>query len=162
MKTKTLMTLVLFLSISYVANSAEKSFPVLTDTLKKTGQYLLFSKTANIEDATIIKNKKSKDQILYIKIGFTKAESNSNAVKTAVLQGNKQYQEANNPTISEVKILKGKYEDMKAEAVTKTSTLYTLTGLEFPLRLSIMFMGETLDFELLESGKWDVDLILKK
>ena len=162
MKTKTLIMLALFLSISYVANSAEKSFPVLTDTLKKTGQYVLFSKTANIEDVTLTKNKKSKDQILYIKIGFTKTESNSNAVKTAVLQGNKQYQDANNPAISEVKILNGKYEDMKAETVTKTSTLYTLTGLAFPLRLNIMFMGETLDFELLEPGKWDVDLILKK
>jgi len=162
MKIKTLIMLVLFLSISYIANSAEKSLPALTDTLKKTDQYLLFNKTANIEEVNLIKNKKSKDQILYIKIGFAKTESNSNTVKTAILQGNKQYQDANNPTISEVKILKGKYEDMKAETVTKTSTLYTLTGLEFPLRLNIMFMGETLDFELLEPGKWDVDLILKK
>lgn len=133
-----------------------------TDTLKKTAEYILLNKTANIGDVFISKNKKSKEQIVYIKIRFATLQSNSNAIKTAVLQGNKQYGENEHPTISSVKILKGKYEDMKGEAATKTASLYTFTKLEFPLHLQVITMGETLDFELLEPGKWDIDLNLKK
>ncbi|WP_231424570.1 hypothetical protein [Pedobacter sp. Leaf250] len=133
-----------------------------TDTLKKTSQYVLYSKTENINDIFISKNKKSKDNIVSVKISFASVQSNSNAIKTAVLQGNKQYGEDNHPTISSVKILKGKYEDMKGEAASKTASLYTFTKLEFPLHLQVSFMGEIVDFELLEPGKWDIDLKLKK
>lgn len=132
------------------------------DTLKKTNQYVLYSKTANINDVFISKNKKSKENIVYVKISFATVQSNSNAIKTAVLQGNKQYGEDYHPTISNVKILKGKYEDMKGEAVSKTASLYTFTKLEFPLHLQVSLMGEIIDFELLEPGKWDIDLKLKK
>jgi len=133
-----------------------------TDTLKKTSQYVLYSKTANINDVFISKNKKSKENVIYIKVSFATVQTNSNAIKTAVLQGNKQYGEDNHPTISNVKILKGKYEDMKGEAASKTASLYTFTKLEFPLHLQVSLMGEIIDFELSEPGKWDIDLKLKK
>ncbi|MET0571132.1 MAG: hypothetical protein ABWZ79_06875 [Pedobacter agri] len=148
----------LLLTNTLVSSASEH----LTDTLKKTNQYILFAKTAKIDDVFFSKNKKSKEEIVNVKISFATAESNSNAIKTAVLQGNKQYGDDNLPTISAVKILKGKYEDMKGESATKTSSLYTFTKLEFPLHLQIVTMGETLDFELLESGKWDINLNLKK
>jgi len=150
------------LALSFQALASENVYFKQTDTLKKTSQYLLISKSENVNEVFISRNKKSKDQILYLKIGIMQADANSNAVKTAILQGNKQYGETMNPTISNVRIIKGKYADMKAEAASKTATLYTLTGLEFPLHLVIEFMGESLDFELLEPGKWDIDVNLKK
>lgn len=150
------------LTLSFHALASKNPYLKPTDTLKKTSKYLLISKSENVNEVFISRNKKSKDQVLYLKIGFMQADVNSNTVKTAILQGDKQYGEAKNPTISNVKILKGKYADMKAEAASKTATLYTLTNLEFPLHLAVEFMGESLDFELLEPGKWDIDVNLKK
>lgn len=150
------------LTLSFHALASKNPYLKPIDTLKKTSQYLLISKSENVNEVFISRNKKSKDQVLYLKIGFMQADVNSNTVKTAILQGDKQYGEAKNPTISNVKILKGKYADMKAEAASKTATLYTLTNLEFPLHLAVEFMGESLDFELLEPGKWDIDVNLKK
>jgi len=51
---------------------------------------------------------------------------------------------------------------MKAETASKTSSLYTLTELEFPLHLQVKILNETIEFELLQPGKWNVDFILKK
>ncbi len=162
---KKLISSVLFcflLTLSFQVFASENLSTKTTDTLKKTSQYILISKTENINEVFISRNKKSKEQVLYLKIGFMSTDANSNTVKTAILQGNKQYGEATNPTISNVKILKGKYVDMKAETASKTATLYTLTNPEFPLHLVVEFMGESLDFELLEPGKWDIDVNLKK
>jgi len=155
------LTLILFLGISLNSFSSEKELFTKIDTLKKTEQYLLFSKTSNINDVFFNKNKKSTESILYFKIGYETEQSNSNAIKTAV-QGGQQYGDANQPTIAEVKILKGKYGEMKAETASKTSSLYTLTELEFPLHLQVKILNETIEFELLQPGKWNVDLILKK
>ena len=132
-----------------------------TDTLQKTNQYLLFSKGENIDNVRFSRNKKSKDETLFINIDYAKTSSGSGVNQTGV-QSPRQFGNADNPTISNVRIILGKYTDMKADAVTKTATLYTLSGLQFPLRLQVFVMGEIIDFELSEPGRWNVDLILKK
>lgn len=158
MKKLTFVFLCVLTSISFTSFASNNA----TDTLKKTSEYALISKTANINDVFISKNKKAKEEVVKIKISFATLQANSNAIKTAVLQGNKQYGEDNHPTISNVKILNGKYEDMKGEAASKTASIYTFSQLKFPLHLQVTTMGEIVDFELLEPGKWDINLNLKK
>lgn len=161
MKTIKLTIVSIFLFLSNQASSSIKYRLIEIDTLQGTTQYHLFSKTSNIESVQFGKSKKSKELILYFKIDYAKAGTNSNENKTGV-QSPRQFGDSTNPVISNVRIITGKYTEMKADAITKTATLYTLTGLQFPLRLQVFFMGEILDFELAEPGKWNIDLILKK
>lgn len=51
------LTLILFLGISLNSFSSEKELFTKIDTLKKTEQYLLFSKTSNINDVFLTKIK---------------------------------------------------------------------------------------------------------
>ncbi|RNL55522.1 hypothetical protein [Pedobacter jejuensis] len=155
------LILVFFLGISLNSFSSEKQSFTKIDTLKKTDQFILFNKTANIGDIFFSKNKKSTEPILYFKIGYTADQTNSNAIKTAV-QGGQQYGETNQPRITDVKILMGKYSEMRAETASKTASLYTLTEIEFPLHLQVKILNETVEFELLQPGKWTIDLNLKK
>jgi len=161
MKIIRLLIASVFIILTHQAFSKVKYPAPVTDTLQKTNQYLLFSKTPDIENVEFSRSKKSKDQLLFIKIDYAKTGTNSSENKTGV-QSSRQFGDSANPTISNVRIITGKYTDMKADAVTKTATLYTLTGLQFPLRLQVFLMGEIFDFELLEPGKWNIDLILKK
>ncbi|UKT62799.1 hypothetical protein [Pedobacter mucosus] len=160
MKIRYLLILGLLLAASFNSYSKNITFNSKVDTLKKTDQYILFNKTAKIENVSFFKNIKSKDQIIYIKIGYGKEQTASNTIRTAI-QGNRQFGEQSQPSISDVLVIKGKYGDMKAETTSTTSSLYTLTEVQFPLHLEIKSMGESFSFELLQGGKWSVDLNLK-
>ena len=160
MKTLIAISLGLFLVYTYPAAAHVNNLKQYSDTLKKTTEYALISKSANVQEVFLKRNKKSTDQIVYLKISLSKDDTNSNTIKTAV-QGSKQYGESVQPTLSNMKILAGKYGDMKAETVSKSASLYTLTDLTFPLHLQAEFMGEKVDFELLAPGKWNIDINYK-
>lgn len=85
----------------------------------------------------------------------------SNAIKGNVIGGKMGENRDNLPLFDKIEILNGKYEDIKVSPDTKYRNLFTLTGLEFPLRLKLKSGLETIDFELLEVGEWNIDIELK-
>lgn len=133
-----------------------------SDTLKKGKNYILYSKTAEVERVAFSKSRKSKDNIVYIRFGFPAPAPSSNSNNTAVLQSNRKYKEDDAlPNFEKIDILKGKYEDIKVSKETKYKNLFTFTGIEFPLRLKLNSGKETIDLEVTEAGEWNLDIELK-
>ena len=144
------------------ASSSMKSFYLQSDTLKKGKNYLLFSKTENIENIRFTKNKKSKENILYITYGFPTPIPSSNTVNATVLQGNRKYKVDDTlPEFEKIDIIAGIYKDIKVEKINALKSLFTFSTLEFPLHLKLKSGVETIEFKLMEAGEWNIEIELK-
>ncbi len=158
-KILTIITLSTLFATSLLANSYDHKI-LLADTIKKSN-YTIFSKAAEIANLSINKNKKSTEEVLTIKFGYPTPMPGNTITATSV-QTSKQYGEKGSaPEIKNVVILNGKYEDMTALKDGARRNKYTLTGLKFPLRLKIVSDIEIIEFELMEAGKWNIDIELK-
>ena len=134
----------------------------LTDTLKKGKNFNLFNKSVNIDRVDISKNKKSAERIVYIRFGIPKPMPTSNTVSGTVLQSNRKYTEDGKlPLFDKIDIIKGNYADIKIDKETNFKNIFTLTNVEFPIRLKLLSGKESVEFELNEFGKWDIDIELK-
>lgn len=151
-----------FIILSFSLNSSAKTnLNLAIDTLKKGKNYTIFSKTDQISSIDITKKKKAKQNEIYIYFGYPTTMPASNAIKGNVIGGKMGENRDNLPLFDKIEILNGKYEDIKVSPDTKYRNLFTLTGLEFPLRLKLKSGLETIDFELLEVGEWNIDIELK-
>lgn len=159
MKYSLLITLMI---LSFSIKSFAKTTPSLQiDTLKKGKIYNLFSKTDQINTVEITKKKKPKQNGIYIYFGYPTSMPTSNAIKGNVIGGKMGESREDLPLFDKIEILNGKYEEIKVSPDTKYRNLFTLTGLEFPIRLKLKSGLETIDFELLEVGEWNIDIELK-
>lgn len=142
------------LSSPAIINHAE----VLADSA-----YKLHSKTAQVENVDFKKNNKSKDKVLYIKIGNSGEVKLNNNLNNTAVQGGQRYKKVDEsvPEFESIKILSGKYEDIKVERSGQSNNVYTLTGLTFPLRLELHTGKEVIDMEVIEAGKWNININLK-
>lgn len=148
------------LFLSFNSSAAKHSFRNPTDTLKKGKNYNLFSKTEKITSVVINKGKKDKENVVFIYFGYPPNIPSSNVVRGNVI-GGKGETRAALPEFDKIDILRGKYEDIKINPDTKERNLYKLSGLEFPLRLKLNYGSESVDFELLEAGEWNIRIELK-
>jgi len=157
------VSIILFAStLTLHAAPLQKEKAVLSDTLKKGKNFILHSQTTNIERVTFGKNKKTKQDVVYIHFGFPTPIPSSNSINGTVLQSNRSYKDEDRlPAFEKIDILKGKYEDIKVSRETKLKNLFTLTGVQFPLRLKLNSGKETIDLELSEAGEWNITIELK-
>ncbi|WP_316772811.1 hypothetical protein [Pedobacter frigiditerrae] len=133
-----------------------------SDTLKKGTNYILFSKSENIESVSFSKSKKSKENIVYIKFGFPTPIPSSNGIQGNILQSNRKYTEDGSvPVFDKIDILNGKYADIKMSKDTNVRNLFKLTDAEFPLRLKLHSGKESIDLEFTEAGEWNISIELK-
>ncbi len=131
------------------------------DTLKKGKNYLLFSKSKNIESVNFSKNKKGKENLVYIRFGFPSPIPTSNAVNATVITSKRYNEDGSIPIFDKIDILKGKYDDIVLDKDTKVRNLYTLKGVEYPLHLKLTSGNESTEIELTEAGTWDISIELK-
>lgn len=163
------MRIILALCVLFTLNIAKastynntKTIYLQSDTLKKGKNYLLFNKTLNIDNVRFTKNKKSKKTILFITYGFPTPIPSSNTVNATVLQGNRKYKADDAlPVFEKIDIINGNYKDIKVEKINAQKSLFTFSGLEFPLHLKLKSGAETIEFKLMEAGQWDIDIELK-
>ncbi|RZK57965.1 MAG: hypothetical protein EOO87_01540 [Pedobacter sp.] len=157
------VSIVLFaFTLTLNASTVQKEKTVQADTLKKGKNFILHSQTANIDRVTFGKNKKTKQEVVYIHFGFPTPVPSSNSINGTVLQSNRSYKDEDSlPVFEKIDILKGKYEDIKLSRETKLKNLFTLTGVQFPLRLKLNSGKETIDLELSEAGEWNITIELK-
>lgn len=132
-----------------------------TDTLKKGNNYALFSKTENIARVDISKNKKQKENKVFIKFGFPTPIPTSNTITSNVISSKRYNEDGSVPVFDKIDILKGKYDDIVVSKDTKFRNLFTISGIKFPLHLKLTSGLETIEFELNEPGQWDISIELK-
>lgn len=156
--------LALFMAFGFAANASalQKNSIVQTDTLKKGKNYILFSKSANIDEVNFSSNKK-KESILVIRYGYPNPGAPTNNINGAIQQSRTNYGEPQAiPVFDKIEIVKGKYEDIKVEKENDLRNRFTLTGLQFPLQLKLTSGKETIEFELQEAAYWNLAIMLKK
>ncbi|MGM9475071.1 hypothetical protein ACS5PU_01525 [Pedobacter sp. GSP4] len=148
---------------------ANRTFATFRSGLKsendttKTALYTVLAKSQNIESVEIRKSKKS-GQIVFITIGKKKLSAvNNNSTGYGVV-GTSESAEVRNqtgPTFDNIEVLNGGYDSIKVDKKSTTQNFYTLTNINFPLRLRLHAGTELIDFELKEPGRWDVDINYK-
>ncbi|RZK52238.1 MAG: hypothetical protein EOO91_19690 [Pedobacter sp.] len=162
MKTFLLLTLLsLTFSLKSNANHLHGFNVHQSDTLKKGKNYILFSKSENVGKADFSKNKKPKENKVYIRFGFPTPIPTSNAINSNVISSKRYNEDGSIPIFEKIDILEGKYEGIVLNKDTKVRNLYTLTDVEFPLHLKLNSGAETIEFELTEAGEWDILIELK-
>jgi hypothetical protein len=124
------------------------------DTLKKGKNY-------NIDRVDISKNKKQKDDKVFIRFGFPTPIPTSNAITSNVITSKRYNEDGSVPVFDKIDILKGKYEDIVVSKDTKVRNLFTISRIEFPLHLKLTSGAEIIEFELNEAGQWDIWIELK-
>lgn len=161
---RTFLALTFFaLFLSFNSSAAKHSFTNPTDTLKKGKNYNLFSKTDNISNVSFNQNKKKKDIIVVIRLGYPTPETQNNTVGGAVQASKSRFAESEPvPVFDKIEILKGKYENIKVEGETYLKNKFTLSELEFPLHLKLISGKDIIELELLEAGFWNLAIELKK
>lgn len=135
---------------------------IKTDTIK-TSTYKVLEKSKNIESVEIRKSKKT-GHIIYITIGRKKLNSANNNSTAYGLVGKSESVEAKSetgPVFDNIEVLNGGYDNIKVDKKSTTQNFYTLTNINFPLRLRMHAGTEYIDFELKEAGRWDVDINYK-
>lgn len=161
---KNLLLLAVFCIGIGFSSSAKNNFTpnhLPSDTLKKGKNYLLISKSENVENVNFSKSKKSKENIVYIRFGFPAPIPSSNVANGQVITS-KRYKEGGIlPVFDKIDILKGNYTEITTAKDTKYRSLFTLTGVEFPLRLKLTSGTDTIDLELTEAGEWNMEIELK-
>jgi hypothetical protein len=161
---KNLLLLAVFCTGLVFSSSAKNNFNVndfALDTLKKGKNYLLFSKSENVENVSFSKSKKSKENVIYLRFGFPAPIPTSNVANAQVITS-KRYKEGGVlPVFDKIDILKGNYAEITTAKDTKYRSLFTLTGVEFPLRLKLTSGTDTIDLELIEAGEWNMEIELK-
>ncbi len=162
------MKKILILSAFFVAISlnslAKSNFSTVilpSDTLKKGKNYILFSKSENIDNVSFSKSKKSKENIVYIRFGFPAPIPTSNSVNATVISSKRYNEGGSIPIFDKIDILKGNYAEIKNDKDTKYRNLFTFTGVEFPLRLKLNSGKENVDLEFTEAGEWNIEIELK-
>ena len=161
---KTILFLTAFcISISLNSFATNHSIPthLKSDTLKKGKNYILFSKSQNIENVSFSKSKKPKGNIVYIRFGFPAPVPTSNAVNATVITSKRYNEDGTIPIFDKIDILKGNYSDIKNDKDTKYRNLFTFSGVEFPLRLKLNSGKENVDLEFTEAGEWNIEIELK-
>lgn len=133
------------------------------DTLKKGKNYVLFSKSKDIQNVIFSKNKKSQAQEVKIHFGLPTAVPVTKSVFSTTIDVEKKYkaEDAAAFVFDGIKIIKGKYSKVETTKETFTRNLFTFTNIEFPLRLLLTSKDQTIDLELVEAGDWDINIELK-
>ena len=146
------------------SSSAKNNFTLndlSLDTLKKGKNYILFSKSENVDNVTFSKSKKPKENNIYIRFGYPAPIPSSNVTNGQVISS-KRYKEGGVlPIFDKIDIIKGNYAEITTAKDTKYRSLFTLTGAEFPLRLKLTSGTDTIDLELTEAGEWNLEIDLK-
>ena len=149
------------MSLSLSAKSDLNFNKLQLDTLTKGKNYLLFSKSDNVDNVTFSKSKKSKENIVYIRFGFPTPVPSSNSVNGTVITS-KRYREGGVlPIFDKIDIIKGNYAEIKNDKDTKYRSLFTFTGVEFPLQLKLISGNDNIYLELTEAGQWNIEIELK-
>ncbi|WP_124557828.1 hypothetical protein [Pedobacter sp. KBW01] len=133
-----------------------------TDTIKTT-TYKVLGKSKNIESVEIRKSKKT-GHIVYITIGKKKLNAINNNSTAYGVVGKSESVEAKSetgPVFDNIEVLNGGYDNIKVDKKSTSQNFYTLTNINFPLRLRMHAGTEYIDFELKEAGRWDVDIKYK-
>ena len=158
---RTLFLSAVFLFMCVYSTSAHLvNPPSRLDTIKKDKNYVLVSKTENVGFLSL-KKLKNPGELLTVRFGFPTPIPVSNRVGTAVQGDINRGGDPELPTFDKIEIIKGKYSDVKAEKDTKYRTLFTFTGIEFPLHLNLYSGKEMIDFMLLTPGNWSMNIELK-
>ena len=131
------------------------------DTLKKGKNYILFAKTENISNVDFKKDKKGKENIVYIRFGYPTPIPSSNTISSNVITSKRYNEDSTAPIFDKIDILKGKYIDIEMSKDTKVRNLYKLTGVEFPLQLKLISGSESVQLEVTEAGEWNIGIELK-
>lgn len=66
------------------------------------------------------------------------------------------------PTVSSIEIIKGLYVQVYEQELSIKKTLTTLRMVQFPFRARYVIGNEVLDLEILEEGKWQVEVKLQQ
>lgn len=150
------------LSLSATAKLTVKSNIVQTDTLKKGKNYILYSKTENIQNVSFSQNKK-KDNLVVIRYGYPNPMAPTNTIGGAIQQSKSKYSEPEPvPVFDKIEIIKGKYETINVEKENDLRNRFTLSTLEFPLHLKLTSGKEVIELELQEASYWNISIELKK
>jgi len=161
---KNLLLLAAFcIGIAFNASAEKITSPekLQSDTLKKGKNYILFSKSGNVENISFSKSKKSQENKVYIRFGFPAPIPSSNVTNGQIITS-KRYKEGGTlPVFDKIDIIKGNYAEITTAKDTKYRSLFTLTGVEYPLRLKLTSGTETIDLELTEAGEWNMEIELK-
>ncbi len=150
-----------FISLNSFAKDNIRPNLLQADTLKKGKNYILFSKSENIDNVSFSKSKKSKDNVLYIRFGYPTPIPKSNAVNANVITSKRYNEDGTIPIFDKIDILKGNYSEIKNSKDTKYRNLFTFSGVEFPLRLTLFSGKESIDLEFTEAGEWNIEIELK-
>jgi hypothetical protein len=152
-----------FLALISLHSSAESILinKLPADTLKKGKNYLLFSKSENINNIRFSKEKKSTDNVLNITFGYPAPIPSSNAVNGTVITSKRYNEDGAAPIFDKIDILKGNYAAVKTNKDTKYRNSFTFTSVEYPLRLKLFSGAESIDLELTEAGEWNLWIELK-
>ncbi|MEE1945319.1 hypothetical protein VRU48_09380 [Pedobacter sp. KR3-3] len=162
MKQKLFLLLFLFIGMATANASINKNGNLQTDTLKKGKNYILFNKSANIDEVSFSVNKK-KESTLVIRYGYPNPGAPTNNINGAIQQSKTQYGEPEAiPVFDKIEIVSGKYENIKVEKENTLRNRFTFTDLQFPLHLKLTSGKETIEFELQEAGYWNMAIMLKK
>lgn len=151
------------LGLTASATNSYSSTKLSIDTLKKGKNYILFSKTKNVQNVIFSKSKKSTEQKVMIHFGIPTAVPVTKSVFSTTIDVEKKYKEedAANFVFDKIYIAKGKYANVETTKETFTRNLFTFTGVEFPLRLQLTSKDQVIDLELTEAGEWDINIELK-
>lgn len=154
--------MLLFTGVVSASNLTNKQ-RLSSDTLKNGKNYLLFSKTKDIQTVVFSKKKKSAKEEVKIHFGLPQIIPPTNNVFNSTIIVEKKYkaEDAEAFVFDKIKILKGKYTDVVITKETFTRNLFTLTGIEFPLRLQLISREQVVDLELTEVGDWEITIELK-
>ena len=113
--------------------------------------YIVHSRTNVIRDVNIEQEKTSslKEITLYVEsiTGGSRQISGGTIAK---------------PKISSVEILKGVYVQLFEQELALKRTVATLRMVQFPFRARYIIGNEILDLEILEEGKWEVEIKLQQ
>ena len=136
---------------------------IVTDTLKKGKNYILFSKTENIRAVRLNKSKKSKEEVIKIHFGYPTPVPVTKTASSLTIDNVKIYKPEDGQALvfDKILILKGGYGTIQTTAETYIRNLFTLGSVTFPIRLQLTFGKELVDFELTEPGEWDLEIELK-
>jgi hypothetical protein len=158
--------LMLSLALMLVAFSS-KSFATVEfknqTVIDSTQTYTVLGKSLAIESVSIRKSKK-KGNILYVSVGNKKLNATDNNVTGLGLQGKSESKEARNatgPVFDQIEVLNGGYDEIKVDKLSSTQNVYTIKNINFPLRLKMHSGKEYVEFELKDTGRWDVNVNYK-
>jgi hypothetical protein len=158
--------LMLSLALMLVAFSS-KSFATVEfknqTVIDSTQTYTVLGKSPAIESVMIRKSKK-KGNILYVSVGNKKLNATDNNVTGVGLQGKSESKEARNatgPVFDQIEVLNGGYDEIKVDKLSSTQNVYTIKNINFPLRLKMHSGKEYVEFELKDTGRWDVNVNYK-